>query len=663
VLSTVPGWISIAAEGDQVELPLVRGNAQAMLLLRDGVSLFDPLLNIPTLSRSVPLENIKRIEIVTGPGGVLWGANSYLGVVNIITKDADDVGGRGFEVSAGYGDGRGDRQDFRAYALFGRSFFKDRLKVMLHASAETWLGPEYTGQPLLAASPAPQPPGPNLYGPGALTSSAVRSWFVNLDGKVTFGPLSLYGAYPIGDYNHGLGFSNLIIPPDLGRNKDSFNFFDRYIILEYKSRFLRDKFGLNAKGYYIQFNRDINSRLYPDSGLLATGFSFRVDDNHVRRYGATLDADFAGPWSWNRILVGGEVFHESIDTSHISISYPDAANVPLACPLRKLPDGTVGYVPNCPLVFTYAAERTVVGVFLADQIRPIPQVTLDGGVRYQQGFRGRDYGAQFLGSAAAVFQFLPDAHLKLSFSQGFRPPVFNNTDGNGAGVEFGGNPKLDVEHSESYQAEVNGRVLKNTRKVRELQLRADYSYTILDNLITLRNSVYTNGGKRGIHTVEALAKLYLNGDHALFASYTYLHVSTTDLGELRTVPNHWFTLGAVFNLLKDVLDVNANLQVLASYEDPNRVNGSPFPMLGGTPIAQARYTDLTFDRLPPVALLQLGARLRLWREHVALSAQFFNVLNQHFYYPDPFSDLAPTVEVKPTPAPGFSFFASLTYRP
>src|SRR3954453_20679707 len=38
-LSTVPGWLYINSEGSQVPNPLVRGVSQAILLLRDGVSL------------------------------------------------------------------------------------------------------------------------------------------------------------------------------------------------------------------------------------------------------------------------------------------------------------------------------------------------------------------------------------------------------------------------------------------------------------------------------------------------------------------------------------------------------------------------------------------------------------------------------------------------
>jgi hypothetical protein len=76
----------------------------------------------------------------------------------------------------------------------------------------------------------------------------------------------------------------------------------------------------------------------------------------------------------------------------------------------------------------------------------------------------------------------------------------------------------------------------------------------------------------------------------------------------------------------------------------------------------AATSDLTLDRLTPVAALQLGLTLRVWRQRIAISAQFYNVLNQHYSYPDVFNDLIPTVETQPNPAPGFNAYLSARIR-
>ena len=47
------------------------------------------------------LEDIQRIEVIRGPGGTLWGSNAVNGVVNIITKRAQDT--QGTLITAGGG--------------------------------------------------------------------------------------------------------------------------------------------------------------------------------------------------------------------------------------------------------------------------------------------------------------------------------------------------------------------------------------------------------------------------------------------------------------------------------------------------------------------------------------------------------------------------------
>src|SRR5262249_15515146 len=153
-----------------------------------------------------------------------------------ITKDAEDV--NGLELSAGYGDGPGFKQNFRAYALFGKTFLNGKLKIFQHASYESYIGEVFGNVPQLAAAePAPQPLGPAFYAP-ANRKDPARSWIAIIDGKWSYGPVSLYYSIPFGDLHQQLIFANDPTP----NNKTTF--FTRNITLEYKDRFWKDRFGL-----------------------------------------------------------------------------------------------------------------------------------------------------------------------------------------------------------------------------------------------------------------------------------------------------------------------------------------------------------------------------------------------------------------------------------
>src|SRR5262249_35674011 len=47
------------------------------------------------------LEDLDRIEVISGPGGTLWGANAVNGVINIISKSAKDTQGLYLETGVG----------------------------------------------------------------------------------------------------------------------------------------------------------------------------------------------------------------------------------------------------------------------------------------------------------------------------------------------------------------------------------------------------------------------------------------------------------------------------------------------------------------------------------------------------------------------------------
>ena len=68
--------------------------ANKLLVLIDGRSIYTPLFSgVFWDVQDVLLEDVDRIEIIRGPGATLWGANAVNGVINILTKSAQDTQG------------------------------------------------------------------------------------------------------------------------------------------------------------------------------------------------------------------------------------------------------------------------------------------------------------------------------------------------------------------------------------------------------------------------------------------------------------------------------------------------------------------------------------------------------------------------------------------
>lgn len=98
VLETVPGLH--VNRSDQAFAPkyIFRGitstsNPQALLLINGVPATTAMFGNRGNTWGGMPVKAIQRIEVIRGPGSALYGADAYAGVINIITKNAQDIDG------------------------------------------------------------------------------------------------------------------------------------------------------------------------------------------------------------------------------------------------------------------------------------------------------------------------------------------------------------------------------------------------------------------------------------------------------------------------------------------------------------------------------------------------------------------------------------------
>ena len=73
-----------------------------LLVLMDGRSVYSPAFSSTFWDeQNTLIEDIERIEVIRGPGATMWGANAVNGVINIITRKAQDTHGTLVRFGAG----------------------------------------------------------------------------------------------------------------------------------------------------------------------------------------------------------------------------------------------------------------------------------------------------------------------------------------------------------------------------------------------------------------------------------------------------------------------------------------------------------------------------------------------------------------------------------
>lgn len=429
VLETVPGLhIAVSTRGYN-PIYTIRGiysetNPQVLMLI-NGI----PITNVFVGDRNLvwggmPVNSIARIEVIRGPGSAVYGADAFAGVINIITKNADNIKG----TEAGGRLGSFNSKD--AWLLHGGKHggaevafsleygVTDGQHRTIEADAQSALDTQLAGAPYFA-SPVSLAPGPVNLGRKYLEARFDSSWE---NWRLRLGYQGRH------DVETGAGIAQALDPA--GSNKS-----DRYNAdLSYHLSTVRN-WDTTARLSYFDTSMLSDLTLFPPGSFAGSFPNGVIGNPHVYERHTRLDiSTFYTGWLRHRIRIGAGLNNSDLykvkETKNYTI-LPGGVPVPL---------GGLVDVSNSAAFMT-PHNRTDRYLFTQDEWSFANDWALTAGIRYDSY---SDFGDTLNPRAALVWQTAYNLTSKLLYGRAFRAPSFAELYNINNPVSLG-NPKLKPE--------------------------------------------------------------------------------------------------------------------------------------------------------------------------------------------------------------------------
>jgi hypothetical protein len=539
LLPFVPGFDVVDANWGG--LILNQGLANTLLFLSDGIPLVNNMTNFRWLGRDfrTSFAHVDRIEVVRGPGAVLWGQNAFLGVINLIT---DTPTRREAAVDAGITGGSLDTEEVwaRAEQNRGSYAFTASVDVGRRVGAQTRVAD--SPQAVIGVSP-PVPfgnggtadPEPD-YWFDAMVRIALRDRIVltiqNLTSDVAF-EISPRG--PLLDPGQGGWWRKTHRLYGLVANQPVWDAPGASVVLRAQA---------SRYEYYSQENFSVQP-LWPDGPAPPPG-------GRDLRDGLRSLQGNDRPRTANQLDVRAIYDYDCGYQSHLTAG--------LGVLRLHAPDSlaTLTGILEDPVVPNVSFGRKTfytLSAYAYEELVPMRGLVLSAGARVQADKRygGADapetpwqFTPSFQGGAAFVRGRFGG---KLIYAEGFRPPDANSLYST---VGTKGNPELEAEYSRELAAEVH------VEPIAAIGLRAGGNLTRLSNVIVLDpivgdpNFAYTpiNKGRIDIASAFVEARVTALRDVDGFASYHATWIDESDpLGTGIPIARHTAAIAAVWRPL------------------------------------------------------------------------------------------------------------------
>ncbi len=612
ILKTVPGY-DVQMDISGTKNISVRGsgfqNSERVRFLIDGHAVNDPYWGGATNNFwDLVVENIKRIEVIRGPGSVMLGKNAFVGVVNIVTKDTEDIDGFQWTASGGSYD------TYNPNMLFGKEY--GDLKIFGFFDYFNTEGPSRT------IERDTQFPMPWSTSPGRSQNEREKT---DLNLKLSYKNLELNTKYMKKKREAYIGLSGALT--DDNRLKDTYMFAE----LTYNNLSLTDKLNMKPKAYYDWYKFDWDIENLPEGFVGPFGRPFPGGVKGLT--GLTLHTlGFEDQFTYdifdkNRLTFGFqyEWLYQNNARSHDFTIDPSGAISPF---------GLFGAVKPTSFSDTFPfikdkKTRQIWSLYLQDEWNITEDIDLTVGVRYDNFTR---FGGTTNPKVGLVWRFIEDAYAKLLFATAFRAPNFREMFLQNNPVIVG-NTSLDPEKINTYEFQVG----KDFTKY--ISGSMNFFYNRARDLIVLKPQSgstilkYQNSGGTRVAGVEMEIKADFGDDNYAYANYTYQDAKDTDdRDRLLDIPEHKANFGVNIGVTKFI---NANIHTFVSGRRPREIGG-------------------TRDDLPSYALVNCTLIGKNFMDNFEIRGSVQNLFDKD--YADP-SGLVPSNH----PQPGRSFMVELRF--
>ncbi len=511
VLKMVPG-IGISRNEQGFFMLDIRGTSsvksEKVLVMIDGHSQNRNVAGtgFTYLHDNMSVDSIRQIEVIRGPGSALYGANAFVGVINIITKQANDIEGIQMSITGG-------SFEARQLNILGGKTFDNGLQLLASLDYQKTNGPNLNiQQDRVTAMGISNTPG------DANTEYEALELLL----KVSYMDFNYEGHFIDNSRDAYIGFAYALTSSNIIKY---LNFWQE---ASYSHTF-SDVFSSNIKFYWDEFDQDASLELFP------SGFA-----------GSFPNGFIGGPLAKNRTL-GSEVQfdYDITKDNHLLLGFMyekmkqfDVKSISNYNPSNNAYLGSIQDISAWGN-WNKNVSREVYAAYLQDEWKVLDNLNLTGGVRYDHY---TEFGGTINPRAGVVWSFLNNAEMKLLYGQAFRAPTFTELH-NDNNPSLMGSSDLQPEKIKSYEAAIGYRFQNS------LRVDFNYFYNDIDDLITKDSSTspptYANLGGAEIDGIEFVLSGQYRADNYWKLSYSYQDPKDADTGaRIANLPNQRASLSA-----------------------------------------------------------------------------------------------------------------------